>query len=268
MCGVRTKRKHAAYVCVQRARARAMGGVGGRSGRGRRRRAGWPGQKAAAVPWRSVPSSAVPVSAVPASTTRMRSAAATSPAAGGPQHLPSEGRNEPWEAGAGHARGGSARRRRTSLKLWSKSLRVRTKSPPQLDSPAARAQARSVLPQAGTQSRACLRHHHGMHARRRQHPRSGGQGAGSRGECTWLLVTNAQSAGARARPAWPAHLAEERAHPKPAEAEHRERAARRSARARASGDGRGVAEPHLGPLREIDGAPSRGVRTAGGFGEA
>ena len=58
------------------------------------------------MPVSVVPSSAVPVRAVPASTMRMRSAAATSPDAGGTQHLPSEERNEPWEAGAGHARGG------------------------------------------------------------------------------------------------------------------------------------------------------------------
>ena len=76
---------------------------------------------------------------------------------------------------------------------------------------------------------------------------------------------HAQSAGARGRPAWPARLAEAHAHPRPAEAERRERAARRSVtRARErGGTWRGIA--HLGPLREIDGAPSRGVRTAGGF---
>ena len=96
-----------------------------------------------------------------------RSAAATSPAAGGPQHLPSEGRNEPWEAGAGHARGGSARRARTSLKLWSKSLRERANSLPQLRSPAARAQARSVLCPADALTLACPRRHHGTHVQRR-----------------------------------------------------------------------------------------------------
>ena len=57
---------------------------------------------------------------------------------------------------------------------------------------------------------------------------------------------HAQSAGARERPAWPAHLAAAHAHPEPAETERRDRAARRSARARASGGGRGVAEAHLG----------------------
>ena len=112
MCGFR-QRAYVPHTCacsvrVQRARAHAMGGVGGPAGRGRRRRGGWPGLKATAVPWSAVPSSAVrvsavpvsvvpssavPVSAVPASTMRMRAAAATSPAARGTQHLPSEERN-------------------------------------------------------------------------------------------------------------------------------------------------------------------------------
>ena len=87
---------------------------------------------------------------------------------GGRTTAPAErGAERAWEAGAGHARGGSARRARTSLKLRSKSLRERANSLPQLRSPAARAQARSVLCPADALTLACPRRHHGTHVQRR-----------------------------------------------------------------------------------------------------
>ena len=196
------------------------------------------------VPSSVVPSSAVPVSAVPASTLRMRRRRRRRAPAGGTQHLPSEERNGRGRrvrvTRAGTARGADAplcsRRQNRCANGQSRCL------------------SSALLRHARRRGQCCAKPTR-CHSRTRDGTTACTRGAASilaarvrawvRGErCTWLLVSTR-------RPALARGLHGQCTSPRCTHTQNLRRQSAKSARragqshARASGAGRGVAEPHL-----------------------